>query len=143
MKMQTFVYPIALETPVDGGFVVSCRDLPEVITDADTRDGAIEAAEGALQAALEFRIRENEVIPQATKAKRGEVLVAVPIGTAMKAALYLTMNEQGINKSELARRLGVDEKEARRMLDPKHSTKVPALERALHILGKRTELRIA
>jgi hypothetical protein len=28
--MQTFVYPIALETSTDGGFVVSCRDLPGV-----------------------------------------------------------------------------------------------------------------
>jgi hypothetical protein len=26
------------------------------------------------------------------------------------------------------------------MLDPKHGTKVPALERALHALGKRIEL---
>ena len=28
--MQTFVYPIELETSTDGGFVVSCRDLPGV-----------------------------------------------------------------------------------------------------------------
>ena len=69
-------------------------------------------------------------------------MVAVPIGTAMKAALYLTMREQGFNKSDLARRLGVDEKEARRMLDPKHITKVPALEQALHTLGKRPELQL-
>ena len=126
--MQTFVYPIALKTATDGCFVVSCRDLPEVITEADTRQAAVEAAEGALQAAFEFRIQENEEIPAATKPKRGELMVAVPIGTAMKAALYLTMREQGFNKSDLARRLGVDEKEARRMLDPKHRTKVPALE---------------
>ena len=46
--MQTFVYPIALKTATDGGFVVSCRDLPEVITEADTRQTAVEAAEGAL-----------------------------------------------------------------------------------------------
>ena len=141
--MQTFVYPIALKTATDGGFVVSCRDLPEVITEADTRQAAVEAAEGALQAAFEFRIQENEEIPAATKPKRGELMVAVPIGTAMKAALYLTKREQGFNKSDLARRLGVDEKEARRMLDPKHRTKVPALEKALHTLGKRPELRIA
>ena len=140
--MQTFVYHIALKTATDGGFVVSCRDLPEVITEADTRQTAVEAAEGALQAAFEFRIQENEEIPAATKPKRGELMVAVPIGTAMKAALYLTMREQGFNKSDLARRLGVDEKEARRMLDPKHRTKVPALEKALHTLGKRPELRI-
>jgi antitoxin HicB len=141
--MQNFAYPIKLDAAAEGGFVVTCRDLPEVITDAETRDEALEAAEGALQAAIEFRILENDDIPAATNHRRGEVIVAVPISTAMKAALYLTMREQGINKSELARRLGVDEKEARRMLDPKHSTKVPALEHALHILGKRPELRIA
>jgi hypothetical protein len=28
------------------------------------------------------------------------------------------------------------------MLDPKHATKVPALERALHALGKRIELQV-
>jgi antitoxin HicB len=140
--MQSFVYPVALAEDQEGGYVVSCRDLPEVITQGDTREDALEAAEGALQAASEMRIQDDEDIPAASEAQRGEVLVAVPIGTAMKVALYLAMREQGVNKSELARRLGVDEKEARRMLDPKHSTKIPALERALHLLGKRPELRI-
>ena len=106
------------------------------------REDALEAAEGALQATTEMRIQDDEDIPAAIEAQLDEVLVAVPIGTAMKAALYLAMREQGVNKSELARRLGVDEKEARRMLDPKHGTKIPALECALHLLGKRPELRI-
>ena len=53
------------------------------------------------------------------------------------------MREQGVSKSELARRLGVNEKDARRMLDPRHTTKVPALQHALHILGKRAELRVS
>jgi antitoxin HicB len=141
--MQSFVYPIALAQDPEGGSIVTCRDLPEVITQGDTREDALEAAEGALQAATEMRIQDNEDIPAASEAQRDEVLVAVPIGTAMKAALYLAMREQGVNKSELARRLGVDEKEARRMLDPKHGTKILALERALHLLGKRPELRIS
>ncbi len=47
------------------------------------------------------------------------------------------MREQGVSKSELARRLGLDEKEAGRMLNPRHAIKVPTLERALHALGKR------
>ena len=62
------------------------------------------------------------------------------MGTATKAALYVSMQEQNVSKAELARRLGLDEKETRRMLDPKHGTKVSALERALHALGKRVEL---
>lgn len=50
------------------------------------------------------------------------------------------MKEQGLSKSDLARRMDLDEKEARRILDPKHSTKVPTLKRALHALGKRVEV---
>jgi antitoxin HicB len=36
----------------------------------------------------------------------------------------------------------VNEKEARRMLDPKHPTKVPTLERALAALGRRAEIEV-
>ena len=49
------------------------------------------------------------------------------------------MRAQKVSKTELARRLGLNEKKARRMLDPKHQTKVPTLKRALHALGKRIE----
>ena len=140
--MHSFVYPIALTHDAEGGFVVTCRDLPEVITQGENRTQALEEAEGALQAAIEMRIQDGVEIPTATRPRRGELLGSVPICTAMKAAVYLAMREQGVSKTELARRLGVNEKEARRMLDPRHSTKVPTLEHALHVLGKRAELRV-
>jgi antitoxin HicB len=47
------------------------------------------------------------------------------------------MIEQGINNSELARRLGVRETVVRRMLDPDHETKSEKLQAALEVLGKR------
>ena len=62
--------------------------------------------------------------------------------TALKAAVYLALRDQGISKSELARRMRVDEKETRRMLDPRHPTKVPTLERALAVLGLRAEIEV-
>ena len=37
----------------------------------------------------------------------------------------------------LAARLECDEKEVRRMLDPRHPTKLPRIEQALVALGKR------
>ena len=139
--MQQFTFPIFL-TPdkKDGGFVVTCRDVPEVVTQGETMDEAISEAEGALQAAIEMRIEDGMRVPVPTARKRGEHLACLPVGTSMKAALYVSMREQNVSKAELARRLGLDEKEARRMLDPKHETKVPTLERALHALGKRIEL---
>jgi antitoxin HicB len=66
----------------------------------------------------------------------------VPITTALKAAVYLAMRDGRVSKLELARRMQVDPKEAHRMLDPKHPTKVPTLERALHVLGRRAEVSV-
>ena len=142
--MQSFTYPVILTADVDeGGYFVTCRDIPEVVTQGETVEDAINESEGALEAAIEMRIEDGMEIPRPTAKRRGEHLASVPINTAMKAALYIAMREQNVSKTELARRLGLDEKEARRMLDPKHGTKVPALERALHALGKRVELVVA
>ncbi|MCP4289070.1 MAG: type II toxin-antitoxin system HicB family antitoxin, partial [Gammaproteobacteria bacterium] len=42
----------------------------------------------------------------------------------------------GIRNTELARRLGANEKEVRRLLDPHHKSKLPRIEAALEVLGK-------
>ena len=65
-----------------------------------------------------MRIADGLDIPLPSKTRKGEYLAALPVGSAMKAAVYLAMKEQGISKTDLARRLDLDEKEARRILDP-------------------------
>ena len=141
--MLRFTYPAKLTADrKDGGYVVSFRDLPEAITQGDSIDEAMSEAEGALQAAIEGRLEDNMDIPAPTQIKRGERPVATPVTTALKAAVYIELKEQGISKSELARRMNVNEKEARRMLNPKHPTKVPTLERALAALGRRAEIEV-
>lgn len=62
---------------------------------------------------------------------------------ALKIAPCLEMRHAGITRMELARRLGVDEKEVRRMLDPYHPTKADRLEKALAVFGKQIKLRVA
>jgi len=142
--MLRFTYPIKLTRDrKDGGYVVSCRDIPEAITQGESVEEALGEAEGALQAAIEGRIEDGLEIPAPSRPKSGERMVATPITTALKAAVYVSMGEQQVSKSELARRMRVHEKEARRMLDPKHPTKVPTLERALAALGKRAEIAVS
>jgi len=142
--MLRFTYPVRLTRDrTDGGFVVSCRDLPEAITQGDSAESALSQAEGALQAAIEARMEDGMDVPAPSELRRGEHPVATPITTALKAAVYLEMREQRVTKSELARRMNVHEKETRRMLDPKHPTKVPTLERALAALGRRAEIAIS
>lgn len=141
--MHNFVYPVRLTADEkDGGYVVTCRDIPEAITQGDSLEHALDEATGALEAAVEMRIDDKLGIPLPSAAKHNEHLVSLPVTTAMKAALYLAMNEQGVSKVELARMLHLDEKEARRILNPRHATKVNTMERALNALGKRIEVLI-
>ncbi|MHB8744345.1 MAG: hypothetical protein ACYC9L_14650 [Sulfuricaulis sp.] len=77
------------------------------------------------------------------KPKRGEHLIVAPVQTTFKAALYLEKRKVGITRVELAHRLFIDEKEARRVLDPRHPTKADRPERALAGLGRHAELRVA
>src|ERR1022692_2023881 len=74
--------------------------------------------------AIAGRIADGGEIPRASRAGRGERLIPVPAPMAAKAALYLAMREAGMTNAQLARKLGCDEKEVRRMLDPRHPTKV-------------------
>ena len=59
--------------------------------------------------------------------------IAVAPDVAAKLAVLEAFKAAGISKSELARRIGKDEKEVRRILDPKHPTKLPALVATLRV----------
>ena len=141
--MERMIYPVQF-TPdsVDGGFIVTCRDFSEVITQGDTLADCFAETADCLEEAVASRIKRGADIPEPSAPQGGEQLVAVPLSMSLKAALYLTMKEEGINKSELARRMGSDEKDVRRMLDPRHPTKAPAIERALAFLGRRVIVEI-
>jgi len=142
--MLRFTYAVKLTRDrKDGGYVVSCRDIPEAITQGESVEDALSEAEGALQAAIEGRMEDGMEITAPSAARRGERMVPTPVTTALKAAVYAAMREQNVSKSELARRMHVHEKEARRMLDPSHPTKVPTLERALAALGRRAEIAVS
>jgi len=141
--VHEFAYPVILTADeTDGGFVVTFPDLPEAITQGEDTAGALEEAADALEEAIAGRIRRGDGIPQPSTADAGELLVPVPALTAAKAALYLALRESGISKSELASRLGCDEKEVRRLLDPRHPSKLPRIERALSALGKSLAVRL-
>jgi len=141
--MLRFTYP-AILTPDedDGGYVVTFHDFPEAITQGDTVEECLAEAMDCLEEAIAARISDAEDIPQPTQLK-GQYSVACPIQMAIKAALYLAIRESGISKRELGRRLGVDEKSARRLLDPYYQARLPAMERALRVLGKTPELTVS
>ena len=79
-------------------------------------------------------------MPEPSQARSCEVVIGVPLETATKAALFAAVAATGDSRIAIARALRMDEKEIRRMLDPRHSSKLPRVARVLKALGK--ELRV-
>ena len=138
-----FRYPATLRRDAGGRVVVKFRDLPEALTDGADEADALGEASDCLDETIAGRINRAEDIPPPSTVRRGERLVAVPAHTAAQAALYLMVRELGISKSALARRLGyASEKDARRLLDPRHPSKIERIEAALAALGGTLEVRL-
>jgi antitoxin HicB len=122
--------------------LVEFIDLPHVSTDGEDAREAFEEAMDALGSELSIRLSRREEIPAASAAKRAHRLIPVPLWLAPKLALHLAMRDQGVNNSELARRLDVNERVVRRMLDPEHATKAARIQAALTALGKQMTLEV-
>ena len=142
--MRSFAYPARLiPDPEAGGFTVIFPDLPEAITQGENRLEALEQAADCLEEAIAGRIRRGDEIPAPSKTKANQTVVPVPPLMAAKAALYLTMKEAKISNVKLAKQLGCDEKDVRRMLDPRHHSRISALQIALAALGKNIVVAVA
>ena len=113
--MNRFQYPVLLTRAEEGGYVVTSRDLPELVTQGETVEDALEQAADAMDEVFATYLTEGLDFPEPSKAKRREHMVAPPPETVAKAALYVAMRQAGISKMQLAKRLGVDEKEVRRL----------------------------
>ena len=135
--MKRFQYPVLLTPAEEGGYVVTCRDLPPLITQGEDEPDALAQAADAMDEVLATYMIEGIDFPEPSKARRRERLVSPPAETVAKAALYVAMREAGISKMQLAKQLGVDEKEVRRLLDPHYGSKLPRIAEAIGVLGQR------
>ena len=129
-------YPIDLEQYAADDWVVQFPDVPEAITGGDSRDDALARAADALEEALAGHILDRTPVPAPSPA-RGRPTASPGALIAAKLALYEATTAAGLTNVALAARLAVDEAEVRRMLDPRHATKITRLEQALASLGRR------
>lgn len=135
-----FKYMANIEDDPDGGFVVTFVDVPEAITAGETREEALTNARDALGLALRGILQEGGTLP--VPEYHEGVPISVEADTAMKLAVIQAFKASGMSKSELARRLGKAETEARRILDPDHGTKIGLLQDALHVLGMEATVSV-
>ena len=77
------------------------------------------------------------------QAKRSEITVSPTALECAKLGVYQAMTEQGIKKSELARRLGWHMPQVDRLFDLRHASKLEQIEAAALVLGRHIEVRVA
>jgi antitoxin HicB len=135
MTTTDLSYPATFTAESEGGFSVSFPDFPEAHTQGETKDEAFAQAVDCLHTAIDWRLADKLDIPVASKARRGQLQVPVPLDLAPKVGLVRVMHSQKISNVALARKLGVEEIVVRRMLNPKHRSQPEQYMRALYALG--------
>ena len=93
--MNRFAYPVLLTAAEEGGFVVTCRDLPQLVTQGEDARDALAEAEDAMDEVFAAYMAEDIAFPEPSKRRRSERLVAPPAKAMAKAAHYLAMRGQG------------------------------------------------
>lgn len=140
---RRFEYPAMIERDEAGFFLLTFPDFPEAATDGHSREEALAEAPDCLEEAVAGRIKRGEDIPLPSRVSRDGVPIALSTLYAMKAALYLALRDANLSPADLAARLGKDEKEVSRLLDPRHASRAQALEAALCAVGKRVRVVVA
>jgi antitoxin HicB len=135
--MERFEYPVQFKRAAEGGYVVTCRDLPALVTQGEDKSDALAQAIDAMDEVFSTLMKLDRPFPAPSEARRGERLISPPVETVAKAALYSTLRDARVTKVQLAKWLGIDEKEVRRLLDPHYHSKLPRIAEAISLLGKR------
>jgi len=130
-----YIFNAELQDNGEGGFIASFPDVPEAMTEGKDKRETLLNAQEVLGQALRGRCADNEEFPIAKH--QGGIPVSVGAWDALKLSVIEAFNAAGITKRELSVRLGKDDKEAQRILDPDYPTKTQTLEQALNALGQQ------
>jgi antitoxin HicB len=135
------LYPVKLTR--DGPFfMASFPDIPEALTQGDTREDALAHAADALETALDHYLEAGIPVPAPSAPRRSQPVVALRPLAAAKALLHNELLAQKVRPAELARRLHMPRQNVNRLLDRRHSTSIDSLASALAVLGKQLEVTI-
>lgn len=135
-------YPVELKR--DGRFfLVTFPDIPEAVTQGRNVKEALEAAQDALETALDFYFENTRTVRRPSRLKPGQQFVELPASLAAKVLLLNEMVRQKVRPSELARRLQTSPQEVNRLTNLHHVSKIDRVAEAMKALGKTLEIRAA
>lgn len=136
-----FDYPVIL-TPDGDTVLVTFPDVPEAITFGADEDEALMQAVDALETGLSFYIDARKPLPLPSEANGGQTVRPDALECA-KLGIYQAMTEQGLRKTDLARRLGWHLPQVDRLFDLNHTSRFDHIEAAVRALGRSIEVRVS
>jgi antitoxin HicB len=137
---KDYSFSVELEPDPDGGVLASFPDVRGAIAHGADEADAVAQARIALAVALFGYLKMDRRLPRSKK--RLGRRIAPHATDILKIAVVESWLHSGMSKTEFARQLGVNEKEARRILDPDAATKADRLEQALHVLGRKLHIAV-
>jgi antitoxin HicB len=137
---MTLAYRVKLEPDDDGSLLVTCRALPEVTTFGADEADALKHARDAIEEAIAARINAGEDIPSGNV--HGPHLVRLEALTSLKVELYLALQNSGVTRAELARRLNWNRESVDRLFRLDHASKLSQIEQAARALKKVVDVHI-
>jgi len=130
-----FDYPVVLNRDSNDTVLVTFPDVPEAVTFGETEDEALLQAVDALETALSFYVDARKPLPVASKPRKGQKTVCPAALECAKLGVYQRMLDQGVKKTELARRLGWHLPQIDRLFNLRHKSKFEQIEAAARVLG--------
>jgi antitoxin HicB len=128
MVNVAFGYPYKLTRQRNGWWLVRFPDIPEALTEGETKQEAFDNARDCLVTALEGYVKAGRSIPQPPF--RGD-RIALPSLVTAKLAVYVNMQRQRWSRTQLANALGMPENSVRRLLDLHHRSQMWVIDEAL------------
>jgi len=138
-------YRVLLENDDNDTLLVTCPDIPGMVTYGETREAALHHAVDAIETMLASLICRGAPVPRPKRGQRlrnNEALVKLPILAAAKLELYWALKDAGITRAELMRRLDWKRESVDRLFRLDHASRLDQIEAAFRALGKSVDVRI-
>ena len=141
MKNQ-FAYPAKVVQ--DGKlFVITFRDVPQAITQANSKEEIVSASVDLLKDVVSIYMDNGDTFPLASTRQKGEAIIELPLSFAAKIVLYNTMKKNKVKQADLARALNLPTSEIARIVNPWKKIKIDTLVKAIKAAGGQVALSCA
>ena len=134
------IYLIDIERAADGSLRATCKAFPEFVAIGADRKQVRRNAAVALERVITARIVQGRGLPK--PASEGQIerhhdaKVELSLMTAQKCSLYTALKKSGLDRAELARRLGWPREAIDSLLRPDHPSRIDHIETAFKMLQR-------